>query len=292
MDGSRLREYWDWVAENSFHIRQSRPTVSDIYYRHIVVSLIEELTSGLWWRILKLDAYNEATSTQYGFHLLREGRDLVLVDISAGIAGRAAERAMEKNVYGSVHMIVGDFRRLPLRRDCFDMTCSFGSIEHVADYQRAFYEQIRVVRPGGEILVGVPNIANYSMRMLFTKILHILGPMRKVTNPERHFLPSQLLSMAKRLGLNSLVLSGYHLFPKQLRWLDLWLDSRGRNSMGKSRFFRWLLKTFTILEKCHPFTRNFAEMIIVKGVKRGGQGRELRSLEGEVESIEMLHSAT
>ncbi|MEM3081700.1 MAG: methyltransferase domain-containing protein [Nitrososphaerota archaeon] len=78
--------------------------------------------------------------------MIDDGQELILVGISAGIAGKAAERAVERQAHNRIHIIVGDFRYLPLRPECVDMSCSFGSIEHVPEYMRAFYEQVRVVR--------------------------------------------------------------------------------------------------------------------------------------------------
>ncbi|MEM0382628.1 MAG: class I SAM-dependent methyltransferase [Nitrososphaerota archaeon] len=275
---STLPEYWDWVAEHSFHLRQSQPAVTDIYYRKLVITLISQLGSGGWRRILKLDAYNEATQTQYGFQFIKNAADLILVDISYGIAKRASQKASSKRLSSNVHIVVADFRRIPLRSASIDMSCSFGSIEHVSEYCEAFYEQARVVRDGGEVFVGVPNLLNFSLRALSMKILYMLGFMQQMTNPEKHFLKPQLRSLAKSLKLSNIVLSGYHLFPKQLRWLDLWIESRGRDTIRRSKVFLWLLKVFTLIELKYPFTRNFAEMIIVRCVKEWGQGREPQSL--------------
>gem|GEM_PF-1100764 len=287
LDDSSLPKYWDWVARSSFHLRMERPTITDIFYRHIVLNLLSQLITIKPHRILKLDAYNEATNTQYGFYMLDGETDLVIVDISGEIAKRAGERATGRGVYNMTHIIVGDFRKLPIRSSAFDMSCSFGSIEHVPQYDIAFYEQMRVVKPGGEVLVGVPNMANISMRILFTKILHMLGFMKKLTNPEKHFLERQLVNLAKGMRLVGVVSSGYHLFPKQLRWADLWMESRGVNTLHKSRLFRWLLKVITIMEIRYRFVRHFAEMIVVKGVRPPAQGIGLRSLEDEVIGIRL-----
>ena len=287
MDDVSLPKYWDWVARSSFHLRQEKPALTDIFYRHIVTNLVSQLTTIKPSRILKLDAYNEATNTQYGFHMLDGEADLILIDISGGIAKKAARRAMGRGVYNMTHIIVGDFRRLPIRSSAVDMSCSFGSIEHVPEYDRAFYEQTRIVKPGGEVLVGVPNMANISLRALSTKILHMLGLMRKMTNPEKHFLRRQLVTLAKNMKLDGIVISGYHLFPKQLRWMDLWMESRDISTLRRSRLFRWLLKTITIMELRYAFTRRFAEMIIVKGVRPPVQDTGLRSLEDEVIGIRL-----
>ncbi len=292
MDDMKLPEYWDWVAEHSFHLRQPNPSITDIYYRKLVLTLINQLGSGNWRRILKLDAYNEATNTQYGLYFIKDGGDLILVDISYGIARKALVKAAEKRLSHRIHLIVADFRRMPLRPECVDMSCSFGSIEHVPEYSLAFYEQVRVVREGGEVFVGVPNLLNFSLRALSAKILHIMGLMTRMTNPERHFLGSQLISLARSLNLDDIALTGYHLFPKQLRWLDLWMAYRGVDTLKRSRLFRWLLKTFTLMELKYSFARVFAEMIIVKGVKRWGRGTALRSLSGEAIDIDQQPQST
>ena len=285
LDGTKLPEYWDWVAEHSFHLRQRSSSITDIYYRKLILTLINQLGSGCWKRILKLDAYNEATNTQYGLYLVKDGGELILVDISLGIAMKALVKAAEKGLSHSVHLIVADFRMMPLRPECVDMSCSFGSIEHVPEYNLAFYEQVRVVREGGEVFVGVPNLLNFSLRALSAKMLHIMGLMKKMTNPERHFVGSQLISLAKSLNLANIYFTGYHLFPKQLRWLDLWMEYRGVDKLKRSRLFRWLLKAFTLMELRYPFARIFAEMIIVKGVKRWGRDTGQRSSPGEAIGI-------
>ncbi|MDW8084345.1 MAG: class I SAM-dependent methyltransferase [Candidatus Caldarchaeum sp.] len=276
-----IREYWDWVAENSFHLRQTKPTVTDIHYRHLVLSRIRHLSSTNHRRILKLDAYNEATNTQYGFHLLRQAEELALVDVSAGILKRARSRAEQKKVYNRLHLIAADFRKLPLRDEVFDMSCSFGSIEHVREYERAFYEQTRVVKDGGEVFAAVPNVSNFSLRILTMKILMLLGLMKSITNPEKHFHTMQLKALAEALKLRHIVVSGYHLFPKQLRWLDLWMARLKGDPLKRSRLFRFILKCFTLLELRYPFLLRYAEMIIVRGVRELGRERVLGSLRDE-----------
>jgi SAM-dependent methyltransferase len=271
--------YWDWVAENSFHIKMKHQTITDIFYRYIVLAhILDARPENLRW-LLKLDAYNEATHTQYGFYLMDGLTELVLVDISGGIVSKAVEKAVKRGVYNMTHPVVADFRKMPLRDGAVDMSCSFGSIEHVPDYDRAFYEQARVVRDGGKVLVGVPNLANWSMRALSATILHALGLMEKITNPERHFTGRQVKALAECMGLVNVEVTGYHLFPKHLRWLDLWLAYRGVRIMHRSRFLLWLLKAFTYMEFRHRHARVFAEMLLVKGVKVWGRGKGGKSLQ-------------
>ncbi len=278
-----MPSYWDWVAENSFHIKMRHQTITDVFYRHIViVHILSAKPANLRW-LLKLDAYNEATHTQYGYYLMDSRTELVLIDISRGIASKAAAKAVKRGVYNMVHLVVADFRRLPIRDGAVDMSCSFGSIEHVPEYDRAFYEQVRVVKEGGSVLVGVPNLANWSMRGLSAAILHSIGLMKKVTNPERHFTGRQLKALAESMGLAKAEVTGYHLFPKHIRWLDLWLEYRGVEAVAHSRFLRWLLRAFTYMEFRYGVARAFAEMLLVKGVKVWGRDR------GGKSSLDVAH---
>ncbi|MDW8359102.1 MAG: class I SAM-dependent methyltransferase [Candidatus Caldarchaeum sp.] len=281
-----LTEYWEYVARHSFHLRQQQPALTDFYYRKILISLLQSLSSKTGRRILKLDAYNEATHTQYGFYMLNRFDDLFLADISETIIRKALDRACQKGLLNRVDAVVADFRSLPFRSKTFDMSCSFGSIEHVAEYSQAFYEQTRVVKHGGDVVVGVPNVANFSMRWLSAKILHMLGLMKKATNPEKHFHRRQLAALAKAVGLTDVKVSGYHLFPKQLRWLDLWLTFRGVKTFHRNRLFRWLLKAFTLLELRYDFAKKYAEMLLVKGVRKTERGKALESL--RYEAVETL----
>ena len=97
------------------------------------------------------------------------------------------------------HHVVADFRKIPLRDGAVDMFCSFGSIDHVPDYGRVFYEQVRVVK-GGKVLVVVLNLVNWSIRSLSATILHSIGLMKN-TNHERHFTGRQLKALAECIGL-------------------------------------------------------------------------------------------
>ncbi|HRW37074.1 MAG TPA: class I SAM-dependent methyltransferase [Aquihabitans sp.] len=53
--------------------------------------------------------------------------------------------------------IVADGRRLPIPDDALDAACTLNAVEHVADPWAFLAELVRVVRPGGTVLVGVTN---------------------------------------------------------------------------------------------------------------------------------------
>ena len=66
------------------------------------------------------------------------------------------ERAAEARM-SSPHIINGAGESLPLPSDTFDLILSHEVIEHVQDDRAAVREMIRALRPGGRIVLFVPN---------------------------------------------------------------------------------------------------------------------------------------
>ncbi|RMD95949.1 MAG: class I SAM-dependent methyltransferase, partial [Calditrichaeota bacterium] len=50
-----------------------------------------------------------------------------------------------------------DGDRLPVRSQSIDMAISFEVLEHVADESTALQELYRVLKPGGQLILSVPN---------------------------------------------------------------------------------------------------------------------------------------
>lgn len=56
-----------------------------------------------------------------------------------------------------VHMVVADARFLPFRDGLFDVVSVFSVIEHVPNQLHSLEEAMRVLKPGGYLVVQVPN---------------------------------------------------------------------------------------------------------------------------------------
>jgi len=69
---------------------------------------------------------------------------------------RFPEKNALKNV-NRVHMVVADACFLSFRNGVFDLVSLFSVIEHVPDQQRCLEEVMRVLKPGGYLVVQVPN---------------------------------------------------------------------------------------------------------------------------------------
>ncbi len=62
-------------------------------------------------------------------------------------------------------MGVADISRLPFRDDSFDVVSCFEVLEHLDDPAGALGEMARVLRPGGSLLLSVPNDAGIKHRL-------------------------------------------------------------------------------------------------------------------------------
>jgi SAM-dependent methyltransferase len=60
----------------------------------------------------------------------------------------------------SLHLVVGDGQRLGIRTDTFDTTVSIQVLEHVFEPIRMIEELHRVTKPGGTMIVLIPQTAN------------------------------------------------------------------------------------------------------------------------------------
>lgn len=264
------REFWEKVAESSLHLKMTHPATSDQTYKKLVERFFQrwiDITKTK--KVIKLDAYNEATHTNYSYYFLERKIDVTYAEISIKIINKAVNKIKGDGYLPLAHPVQCDFRRLPFRNDSFDASCSFGSVEHVEEVERAIQEQKRVTKKGGTVIVAVPNLQNLFLRAASVKLLDFFGLLSDFTNMERHFLPRQLTSMLNRLGLKRIEVSGYHLFPKQLRWLDLWNEwYEGRKTKAIIRkLLKKSLYIFSTIEQKETKINLLAEMIIAKGIK-------------------------
>src|SRR5918992_747895 len=90
----------------------------------------------------------------FSHYLASKGADLVAADFSPAavdIAGRRLEP------YGAAEPVVADVQALPFERDSFDLVVSLDTIEHVTYPTRAVAELVRVLRPGGRLVLTTNN---------------------------------------------------------------------------------------------------------------------------------------
>ena len=120
--------------------------------------------------------------------------------------------------------IVGtDLRgRLPFRDHCMDLVMASETLEHLPDPDRCLHEMIRILRPGGRILITIPNATGFFP-------FHYLGWWIPTRTLRRKFLPyehpantqqpvdtlyefREILDLVRRNGLDIQRLVGYRYF--------------------------------------------------------------------------------
>ena len=108
-------------------------------------------------RLLKTDLFDEALAA--GLHpvLATRARRVIGIDLSTSTIRSARGR------YAGVQGVAADLRRLPFATSAFDAIVSNSTLDHFAlagDIVTGLEELYRVLRPGGQLLLTLDNMAN------------------------------------------------------------------------------------------------------------------------------------
>lgn len=76
---------------------------------------------------------------------------------------RAVEGAKRKGVRARCAVLGSE--RLPYEDESFDLVTSFGMLDYLPDFDPAIEEIVRVMRPGGYVLISLPNLASWHNRL-------------------------------------------------------------------------------------------------------------------------------
>ncbi|MFO7941193.1 MAG: class I SAM-dependent methyltransferase [Bacillota bacterium] len=88
----------------------------------------------------------------FSLKLARRGCRVTGVDISPDMLARARYKASEEGL--PLRLIRADIADLPLPDDTYDAVYSMTAVEFVPDLERTHEELMRVLRPGGRLLIG------------------------------------------------------------------------------------------------------------------------------------------
>ena len=78
-----------------------------------------------------------------------------------------------RELHGELPLAAGDAYQLPYEGETFDAVVSYEFIEHVPDVPAVLCEMVRVVRPGGRVLISSPNLC--SPLFPLADLLRLLG---------------------------------------------------------------------------------------------------------------------
>jgi len=115
-------------------------------------------------------------------------------------AGRLAITGVDAN-YSSARVMHGSLTALPFPDGTFDRALCLDVLEHLSfeDQPRALGELFRVLRPGGELLVSVPNLAHLQSRIQFLLRGRLIRTASEIKHPgDRPIV--EYLQLARRAG--------------------------------------------------------------------------------------------
>jgi 2-polyprenyl-6-hydroxyphenyl methylase/3-demethylubiquinone-9 3-methyltransferase len=220
-----VRDYYEryWSADGFHPTGKTTPALARVFERWVPAGA----------RCLDVGCGDGRTS---GLWLLDHGCSYEGVDVSA----KAVEEA---RALGLQAACIDDASRLPFEDGSFDVVVCVEVLEHLFAPLDSVREMARVLRPGGLLIVTVPNVAYWRRRvdMVLLGRWNPVGDDRSVSEPWRDphirfFNPGSIRRIIAAAGLSPVVV-GAHA-GGVLRDVP-WLSQRFRHDEA-SRPYRWL----------------------------------------------------
>jgi ubiquinone/menaquinone biosynthesis C-methylase UbiE len=170
--------------------------------------------------------------------LLARGGQVFALDFAPEMIEQARARVSANGGDRGVQYSVGDVTDLPFETNYFDAVIGVGLIEYLTDVDSALRQMFRVLKPGGILIVTVPNIVSPFMayetfvpkcKGVVKSALAAVG-LREVERSylQRHFVPWRLDHQLKRIGFRKRDFSfcTYGLSSKRFETFSLDLSNR------------------------------------------------------------------
>ena len=249
-DQARYTTFWGTLGGTFPSLKGARSTQ---YYFECERWLLETFLPKLQGQSLfKTDLWDEAKNTEILRWASEQGACPHGVDIAFEVV-RDARAVLAPFCPG---LAVSDVRALPFSEAAFDVVYSMGTIEHFADSNVAVREIVRVLKPGGTAIIGVPNKLDPFLRPLMVHLLNKLG--RYSYGMEKSFTASGLRRLLESEGLHVTAVSGLHFMPGWLRMLHLLCHTR-RPRLAKVT--GWLVEPFRWVYRHVPAVRRHGYLI-------------------------------
>jgi S-adenosylmethionine decarboxylase len=250
------KRFWDDVGEDFPTLTGAASTT--YYFENEKRLLQAALPSLAGCAILKTDLWDEAKNTRIMQWAADQGARVFGIDLSEPIVRQAREAFGHR----SIRPVVSDVRRLPFADGSFDAIYSMGTIEHFAETEATVVEMARLLKPGGRLVLGVPNRHDPFLRPLMVALFYRIGLYGY--GYEKSYSRRALRRMLEDAGLSVGLESGVLFVPGWIRMLDLWCHTRARPLTIVTRA---LLAPFVWIDAHVPAVRPHGYLIASVGEK-------------------------
>jgi exosortase/archaeosortase family protein len=252
------RRFWQGVGREFPDLSGAAST--HFYFANEARLLSEHLAPLADRRLLKSDLWDEAKNTHILQWAADQGAVVFGIDISDPIV-RQARRAFDGRRLGAS---VADVRALPFPDASFDAIYSMGTVEHFDESEAAVREMARVLRPGGRLVLGVPNRHDPFLRPLLVAALFRLGWYDY--GFEKSYSRRALRTMLERAGLDVVAETGILFVPGWLRMADLLCHVRGWRRL--ERLTAAGVRLFAMLDRRFPRLRRHGYLLASVATRR------------------------
>ena len=151
------------------------------------------------------------------------GGQCAVLDFSEHAILQTKSLAKQRGV--EIECVRGDAQRMPFADGSFDVVFSQGLIEHYEPPDALIKEQIRVVKPGGFVLIDVPQLV--SLQAVVKKAMMEMG--KWPFGWERNYTEGQLKQLLEQFDLEFIKSYGYGVLP----FVGLGIRTRINKALGK-----------------------------------------------------------
>lgn len=154
-----------------------------------------------------------------GRKLVARGAEVVGVDMSNAAVARAREKGIE------AYQVDLDTEPLPFPDHSFDTVLSDSGIEHRFHVQTALDEAVRVLHPGGKLILSLPNLGHWRYRLwlLRGRFPYVVNSPTDITHL-RFFTMHEGKALLRERGVSvertdgTICLWAWKFYPYYLRW--------------------------------------------------------------------------
>ena len=250
------RRFWHQTGEDFPTLTGALSTAQ--YFENEKQLLSRALPTLAGVSLLKTDLWDEAKNTRILQWVADQGARVHGIDLSEPIV-RGARAAFGTRPLAPA---VADVRRLPFADRSFDAVYSMGTIEHFAETEASVHELARVLKPGGRLILGVPNRYDPFLRPAFVWMLSCLG--LYAYGLEKSYSRRALRRMLESAGLDVEIETGILFIPGWIRMFDLWCHTRARPLAPVARA---LVRPFVWLDGRLPSLRRHGYLLASVGLK-------------------------